>query len=90
MSLVLEYCIDKRGQNYVIPHCDFLISDRKKIIFGRNLSKILTKSLESLYYEECSNESDSNTISTIDIVVGGDHGQGKFKPDFHCLIKTKF
>ena len=79
ISLVLEYCIDKLGQNCVIPHCDFLISDRKKTIFGRNLSKILTKSLEILYNQECANESDSNTISTIDIVVGGDYVQGKFR-----------
>ena len=37
-----------------------------------------TVSLESFYYQECSNESESNSISTIDIGGGGDSGQGKF------------
>ena len=36
--VVLEYCIDELGQNHVPPQCDFLISDRKKYIFGQNLS----------------------------------------------------
>ena len=55
----------------------------------RSITKILTTPLESIYCLECSNEPESN-VSTIDNIVGGDHGQGKFKPDFHCLIKTKF
>ena len=36
--VVPEYCIDELGQNYVPPQCDFFISDRKKFIFGQNLS----------------------------------------------------
>ena len=39
----------------------------------------MTTSLESLYCQECSTTSDNSSISTIDIVVGGDHGQGKFR-----------
>ena len=35
--VVPEHCIDKMGQNYVIPKCDFFISDHKKHIFGPNL-----------------------------------------------------
>ena len=31
--VVPEYCIDKLGQNYVIPKCDFFISDHKKNTF---------------------------------------------------------
>ena len=38
----------------------------------------MTTSLESLYCQECSTTSDNSSISTIDIVVGGNHGQGKF------------
>ena len=41
----------------------YLFTIVKNIIFGR---------------QECSNIFESNDISTIDIVVGGDHGQGKF------------
>ena len=66
--LVPEYCIDELGQKHVPPQCDFFISDRKKIhLWTKPISKLLTTSLESLYCQECS------------IVVGGDHGQGKFR-----------
>ena len=43
------------------------------------MTKFLSTSLESLYCQEYSNKSKSNTISTIDIVVGSDHGQEKFR-----------
>ena len=50
--VVPEHCIDKVGQNYVIPQCDFFISENKKIHFWtKPISKIITKSLESLYYQ---------------------------------------
>ena len=56
------------------------ISDRKKIHFWtKPISKILPTSLEILYYKEYSINSDNSSISTIVIVVGGDHGQGKFR-----------
>ena len=41
--------------------------------------KHLITSLEILYCQECSSNTDNSSISTIDIVVGGDHGQGKFR-----------
>ena len=47
------------------------------------ISKILTKSLESLYCQECSDVSQCKSISTIDMVFGGDHGQGKIR----CVTK---
>ena len=82
--VVPEYCIDKLGQNYVIPKCDFFISDHKKIHFWtKPISKIMIKSLESLYCQDCSNVSQSKSISTIDMVFGGDHGQGKMR----CVTK---
>ena len=40
--------------------------------------KILNTLLENLYFQEWSNESESNAIFTIDIIVVGDHGQEKF------------
>ena len=47
-----EHCIDKLGQNYVIPQCDLFISENKKIHFWtKPISKIITKSFESLYYQ---------------------------------------
>ena len=57
----------------------FLISNRKKYILDKTYLQLLTKSLEILYCQECSINSDNSSISTIDIVVGGDHGQGKFR-----------
>ena len=58
----------------------FLKSDRKKIHFWtKPISKILTTSLESLYYQEFSSNFDNSSISTINIVLGGDHDQGKFR-----------
>ena len=76
--VVLEHYIDEFGKNHVIPQSEFLISDRKQIRFWtKPISKILTTLLEGLYYQEYFNKSESNSISTIDIVVGGDHGKGK-------------
>ena len=43
------------------------------------ITNILTTSQESLYCQECSNESKSKAISKMDIVVGGAHGQEKFR-----------
>ena len=78
--VVPEYCIDELGQNHVPPQCNFFISDRKKIHFWtKPISKLLTTSLESLYCQECSTNSDNNSISTIDIAVGGDHSQSKYR-----------
>ena len=58
----------------------FLYLIVKKIHFWtKPISKLLTTSLETLYCQECSTNSDNSSISTIDIVVGGDHGQGKFR-----------
>ena len=44
---------------------------------------MLTKSLESLYCQKCSDISPFKFISTIDIVFGDDHGQGKMR----CVTK---
>ena len=48
-------------------------------LWTKPISKFLTTSLESLYCQECSNKSESDSISTIDIVFGGDHSQGKIR-----------
>ena len=53
----------------------FLYLIVKKYIFGQSL----TTSLKNLYFQECSANSDNSYISTINIVVGGGHGQGKFR-----------
>ena len=86
--VVREYCIDKFGQNHIIPQYDLFLSDEKQIHFWtKPIRKILTISLESLYYQECSNESESNAISIIDIVVGGDRGQGKFRLVYKIILR---
>ena len=61
------------------------ISDRK-LFLTKYISKNLTTSLESLYCQECSNNSDSTSISTIDIVIGGDHGQDKVRFVFKFIL----
>ena len=73
MLVVPEYCIDNLGQNHLIPQCELFLSDGKTHFSTKYLTKILTTSLESLYCQECPNQSESNAISTIDIVVCGDH-----------------
>ena len=57
----------------------FLFPMVKIHFWTKVITKVLTKLLEILYCQECSNESESKAISTIDIIVGGDHGQGKFR-----------
>ena len=75
--VVPEYCIDKLGQNHVIPQYDFFFT-MGKIFLGQTYNKILTTSLEIFYYQEYSKLCETNAISTIHIVVDGDHGQEKF------------
>ena len=78
--LVPEYCINKLKQNHVIQQCDYFLSNGETIHFWtKPIYKILTTSLESLHCQECSNESKSNEIFSIDIVVGGEHGRGKLR-----------
>ena len=58
----------------------FFISDHKKIHFWTEpISKILIKSLEILYCQNCSDVLQCKYISTIDMVLGGDHGQDKIR-----------
>ena len=77
--VVSEYCTDELGQNHLPPPYVIFISDRKNIYFWiKPISKFLTTLLEGLYYQEYFNKSESNSISTIDIVVGGDHSKGTF------------
>ena len=87
--VVPEYCIDELGKNHVPPQCDFFISDRNKIFFWtKPISKILTTSLQSLYCQEYSNSTDNTSISTIGIVVGGDHSQGKFRSVYKFILRN--
>ena len=41
----------------------------------------------TFYCQECVNESESNAISTIDIVVGDDLGQGKFRSVYKFILR---
>ena len=57
----------------------FLFLIVKIYFWTKHISKILTTSLDSLYCQKCSNNSESASISTIEIGVGGNNGQGKFR-----------
>ena len=58
----------------------FFISVRKNIYIWKNpISNILTISLESSYCQDFFDKYESASISTIAIIVGGGHGQGKFR-----------
>ena len=48
---LLEYFIDKLGQNYIIPQYDFYISMEKHHFWTKLIFIILTTSFESLYYK---------------------------------------
>ena len=60
---------------------------KKYIFWTKPVSKTLTTSLDSLYYQDFSINSDNTSISTIDIVVGGDHGQGKFRSNSKFTLR---
>ena len=78
--IVPKYCIDKLGQNHVIPQCDFFSFRRETFHFEtKPITKILTTSIQSLYCQEYSNEPECNDIPIIDTVVSGDYGQEKFR-----------
>ena len=60
------------------------------IFWTKTITKILTTSLEALYYQECSNESESNAIPIIDIVAGGYYGQMKFQSVCKFILRDVY
>ena len=60
----------------------------KNDFWTKPISKSLTTSLKKLYCQAFSNKSESNQIFTIDIVVGGDHGQGKFRSVCKFILRN--
>ena len=75
--VVSEHCIDKLGQDCVIPQCNFFISDHKNLIYGQNLySKFSLNLLKVYIVKKRSDISQCKSISTIDIAFGGGHGHG--------------
>eukprot|EP00978_Attheya_sp_CCMP212_P037364 scaffold175527_cov64-Attheya_sp.AAC.1 len=75
--IVPESEIDKLGQEHVPPICDKFKMEKKDIHFWtKPLTVVLCKGIESRLmdnFELC------NEMKSIDVVIGGDHGQGKFR-----------
>ena len=59
----------------------------KKYFWTKPITKKWATSLETLCCQEYSNESESNTISTIDIVVDSDHSEGKFRLFYKFVLR---
>ena len=57
----------------------FLLSDRKNNVWTKPTTNCFTTLREILYYQECLNDFVCNAIFTIDIVVGSEYSQGRFR-----------
>ena len=59
----------------------------KKHFWTKPIIKVLTTSLKSVYYQKCSNECDTNDISTINIVLDGDRDQRRFGSVYKFILR---
>ena len=74
--------ISELGEKYVKPKCDTFILDKQKIHYWtKSLPTLLETSLKNRLGIE---SIDMDSFTSIDLVIGGDHGQGKFR----CVMKV--
>ena len=55
------------------------MNDKKTYFWTKPLDKLLTRSLLSKFGNITDKDNLDNKLSKIDIVIGGDHGQRKFR-----------
>ena len=65
------------------------MNDKKIHYWTKPLDKLLTRSLLGKFSETINVKNLSNTISKIDIVIGGDHGQGNFRSVDKFILRDK-
>ena len=59
----------------------------KNRFWTKPIIKVLTTSLKNVYYQKCSNECDTNDISTINIVLDGDRDQRRFGSVYKFILR---
>ena len=85
-----EYCITELGQNHVPPESDSVILNDKKIHFWKKpIDQLLTRSLLNKFGKTADKDNLDNKLSKIDIVIRGDHEQGKFRNISKFIIWDK-
>ena len=88
--IVPESCITKLGQNHVPPESKSIILNDEKIHFWtKPLDQLLTRSLLSKYEDITNKETLKSKLSKIDMVIGGDHGQDKFRNVCKYIMRNK-
>ena len=88
--IVPESCITELEQNHVPPKFESIILDDKKIHFWtKPLDKLLIRSLLSKFSETTNEKNLYNTFSQIDILVGGNRGQGTFRSVGKFIMRDK-
>ena len=88
--IVPEYCITELRQNHVPPTSESIIlNDKTNHFWTKPLDKLLTRSLLSEFGNITDKGNLDNKLSQIDIVIGGNHGQGKFRSFGKFIMRDK-
>ena len=88
--IVPEYCIIELGQNHGTPTSDsIMLNGLKNIFWTKPLDKLLTRSLLSKFGNITDKDNLDNKLSKIDIVIGGDHGQRKFRSFGKFMMRNR-
>eukprot|EP00978_Attheya_sp_CCMP212_P025588 scaffold82537_cov26-Attheya_sp.AAC.1 len=83
--IVPEYRIDKLGQDHVPPVCSSFTMEKKEIHFWtKPLPEVVCGAIKSRLIE---NDESIPAMKRADIVIGGDHGQGKFRALAKVIIR---
>jgi hypothetical protein len=88
--VVPEAEVDSFGQNHIPPvSSSYLTSEGKKIHFWtKPIGKVLEASVATFVNEKTLSDDDIlATVKGIDIVFGGDHGQGKFRSVIKIIVR---
>ena len=82
--VVPEKDIRQLGDEHVAPINDYFLSkEKKKIYFWTKPLSSTIVAVFKCFMQDASTSSLVDNTTTLDIVIGGDHGQGKFR----CLLK---
>ena len=90
--VVPEYKISKLGQNFVEPNCASFIMQRKQIHYWtKSIPDILVTCLKRKLDLLAIDSSESiDSFESVDLVIGGDHGQGKFRSVMKVILRNRY
>ena len=81
--VVPETEISKLGQHFVEPKCDYFIMEKKKKFWTKSVPTIVLTYLK----HKLGDSVQIDSVRSIELVIGGDHGQGKFRSVMKIILR---